>query len=142
MPLHHLWYSVVNMGYNKTKNKILSKLWDNKRNHEFACPECGSHLIVVQLEPIEDYNNPYTPYNTVVECTNCNFNAHAVSYTILGSIQSYNLNHITIAAWSPTGSRIVKTYEHLLDYDQLKDIKDSKELVEFLLVDDHIIQII
>jgi predicted RNA-binding Zn-ribbon protein involved in translation (DUF1610 family) len=140
--LHRLWYSVVTMGYNKTKNEILSELWDTKKNHEFVCPQCGGHLIIVQLEPLEDYDNPYTPYDTVVECTNCDFNAHAISYTILGSIQSYDLDQITIAAWSPSGSRIVDTYEHLLDYDQLKEIKASKELVEFLIVDDHIVQII
>ena len=140
--LHGLSYSVVNMGYNKTRNKILSKLWDDKTNHEFVCPQCGGHLIIVQLEPLEDYDNPYTPYNTVVECTNCSFNAHAISYTILGSIQSYDVDHITTAAWSPSGNRVVETFEHLLDYHQLKEIKSSKELVEFLIVDDHIVQII
>ncbi|MBS3748720.1 MAG: hypothetical protein KGY67_03370 [Candidatus Thermoplasmatota archaeon] len=130
------------MGYNKTKNKILSKLWDNKKNHEFVCPQCGGHLIIIQLEPIEQNENPYTPYDTIVECTNCEFNAQAISYTILGSIQSYDLNHITIAAWSPSGSRVVKTFEHLVDYEQLKEVKSSKELVEFLIVDGHIVQII
>lgn len=140
--LHLIRFSVVKMGYNKTKNKILSKLWDSKSNHEFACPQCGGHLIIVQLEPMEDNDNPYIPYNTVVECTNCSFNAHSVSYTILGSIQSYDIDHVTITAWSPSGSRIVETYEHLLDYNQLKELKGSKELVEFLIVDDHIVQII
>ncbi|MBS3802048.1 MAG: hypothetical protein KGY65_04790 [Candidatus Thermoplasmatota archaeon] len=130
------------MGYNKTKNKILSKLWDNKKNHEFVCPQCGGHLIIIQLEPIEQNENPYTPYDTIVECTNCEFNAQAISYTILGSIQSYDLDHITIAAWSPSGSRVVKTFEHLVDYEQLKEVKSSKELVEFLIVDGHIVQII
>jgi len=130
------------MGFNKTKNKILSKVWDDTNKNEFICPECGGHLIVVQLKPIEDYENPYTPYKTVVECTNCDFNAHAISYTILGSIQSYDLHKVTIAAWSPSGSRIIKTVEHLLDYHQLKEVKESKELVEFLIVDDHIVQII
>jgi len=140
--LHRLQYSVVIMGYNKTKNKILTKLWDNKKNHEFVCPQCGGHLIIVQLEPIEQNENPYTPYDTIVECTNCEFNAQSISYTILGSIQSYDLDHITIAAWSPSGNRVVKTFEHLVDYKQLKEVKSSKEIVEFLIVDDHIVQII
>ena len=140
--LHHLGCSVVNMGYNKTKNKILSGLWDDKKKQEFSCPQCGGHLIVVQLEPIEDMENPFTPYDTVVECTNCSFNAHSVSYTVLGSIQSYDIDHVTIAAWSPSGSRVIKTYEHLLDYAVLKECKKSKDLVEFLIVDDHIVQVI
>jgi transcription elongation factor Elf1 len=140
--LYHYGINVVIMGYNKTKNKILSRLWDNKSNREFVCPECSGHLIIVQLEPMDDYDNPYTPYKTVVECTNCSFSSHAISYTILGSLQSYDLEHVTLAAWSPSGNRIIKTFDHLLDYDLLKECKSSKELVEFLIVDDYIVQII
>jgi transcription elongation factor Elf1 len=140
--LQYLCCSVDDMGYSKTKNKILTGLWDDKGKHEFSCPQCEGHLIVVQLEPMNDMQNPFTAYDTVVECTNCSFNTRAISYTILGSIQSYDIDHITIAAWSPSGSRVIKTYEHLLDYDLLKECKKSKDLVEFLIVDDHIVQII
>ena len=130
------------MGYSKTKNKILSGLWDDKRSREFVCPECSGHLIIVQLEAMDDYENPYTPYKTVVECTNCSFDTQAISYTILGSIQSYDLDHVTIAAWSPSGNRVIRTFEHLLDYDVLKECNSSKELVEFLIVDDYSVHII
>jgi len=40
------------------------------------------------------------------------------------------------------GSRVLSHYEHILDYEQLKRLKESAELVEFLIVNDMVIQII
>ncbi len=127
--------------YSKHKFDILSKLW-REDSHSLRCPECGNPLVLIQAEPIEDYENPYTAYDTVIECTSCSFTTRAESFTILGSVKDFSVDRVEIGGWSPTGSRVVSTYEHLLDYNTLSKLKRSGELVEFLIIDGHVIQII
>jgi hypothetical protein len=121
--------------------KTTSDLWKNNKKG-FKCPNCNADLIVVQADVIQDWNNPYQLYDTIVECGYCSFQARAVSYTILGSLKKYDITTVTIDGWSPSGSRVETTFEHLLDYHLLKELKSSDELVEFLIVDDHVIQVI
>ena len=52
------------------------------------------------------------------------------------------LEHVTIASWSPSGSRVVSRYEHVLSYELLKKLKNSAELKEFLVVNNQVIQVI
>ena len=97
---------------------------------------------MIQLDPIQDYQNPYVSYNSIIECTKCDFEIRTESFTILGSVKSFDLKHIEIASWSPSGSRVVSRYEHILDYNILKKLKESGDLKEFLIVNKHVIQII
>jgi len=45
-------------------------------------------------------------------------------------------------SWSPSGSRVMSHYEHVLNYDFLKKLKESGELVEFLIVNEHAVQVV
>lgn len=130
------------MGYMKSKTEIVKGLWDNVSDHKLTCPQCGGHLVVMQLEPKEDMQNPYIAYESILECMNCSFQTKATSFTILGCVESFDLHHLTITGWSPSGSRVQTTYEHILDYNQIKKMESSSELAEFLIVDDHVVQII
>ena len=133
------------VGNNKSQNdmlKTISKLWINNNKKGLKCPHCKSNLILIQVDPIDDWDNPYQSYNTVVECTSCSFQTRSTSYTILGSLNDYSVDHVTIDGWSPSGSRVETTFEHILDYDLLKELKKSHEMVEFLIIDDHVIQVV
>jgi hypothetical protein len=130
------------MKYNSKNMDVVSGLWNQNRDSSMVCPECGGKLILIQIEPIYDMENLYTPYDTVLECTSCSFNIRAQSFTILGSVKEFNLDKIEIASWSPSGSRTISNFEHVLDYNALKNLKASGDLVEFLVVNNHVIQII
>ena len=127
--------------YNKKNVEIVSKIWD-KKGGNIKCPKCGSNMIMVQVEPIHDAENAYVPYDTIIECTSCNYQIRTESFTILGSVKNFDLKNIEIASWSPSGSRVISNYEHLLDFDMLKDLKESGELKEFLIVNNQVVQII
>ena len=129
------------MGYNKEEMKIVADLWD-KTGKKMICPQCKSDMIMVQLEPIQDAENAYVPYDTIIECTRCDFKVRVESFTILGSVKNFDLKNIEIASWSPSGSRVISNYEHVLDFDLLKDLKESGELKEFLIVNKRAIQVI
>ena len=129
------------MGHNTTA-RIHADLWDRKQGKSLTCPDCNGELIVVQLDPIEDWNNPFQSYNSVLECINCPFHTKATSFTILGSVDDFNVDTVRINGWSPSGSRVVSEYEHIIDYNLLKELKTNNELVEFLIVDNHVIQVI
>ena len=129
------------MGYNKEEMKIVADLWD-KTGKKMICPQCKSEMIMVQLEPIQDAENAYVPYDTIIECTRCDFKVRVESFTILGSVKNFDLKNIEIASWSPSGSRVISNYEHVLDFDLLKDLKESGELKEFLIVNKRVIQVI
>ena len=47
---------------------------------------------------------------------------------------SREMKEIEIASWSPSGSRVISHYEHVLDYGLLKKLKESRELKKFLVV--------
>lgn len=131
----------MNKTYNKKDMEILARVW--RRNHEYMqCPECGSKMVLIQVEPINDSYNAYIAYDTIIECTNCDFQIRAESFTILGSIKSFDPHMIEIGSWSPSGSRVLSKYEHVLDYDLLKKLKKSGELVEFLVVNNQVVQVI
>jgi hypothetical protein len=130
------------MKYNKKEMEFLAKIWDKKNNQILVCPQCKSKMIIVQLEPIQDAENAYVPYDTIIECTNCDFKIRAESFSILGSVKDFDLKQMQIASWSPSGSRVISSYEHILDYELLKKLKESGELKEFLIVNKQVIQVI
>jgi predicted RNA-binding Zn-ribbon protein involved in translation (DUF1610 family) len=132
----------VATGYNKKNMNVVSKLWSRNSEESMACPKCGSKMIMIQLDPIQDYQNPYVAYDSIIECTKCDYKIRTESFTILGSVKSFDLKEVEIASWSPSGSRVISRYEHVLDYDLLKKFKDSEELKEFLVVNNQVIQII
>jgi DNA-directed RNA polymerase subunit RPC12/RpoP len=132
----------VETKYNKKDMELLAKIWDRNSNKVLVCPQCKSKMIIVQIEPIMDTENAYIPYDTIIECTYCDFKISAESFSILGSIKSFDLKYIEIASWSPSGSRVISRYEHILDYELLKKLKKSGELKEFLIVNKQVIQVI
>ena len=130
------------MKYSKRDMDILAEVWDQSSNKSLSCPQCGHKMIIVQVEPIQEAEDAYTPYDTVIECTSCDFKVRAESFSILGSVKNFDLKNVEIASWSPSGSRVISTYEHVLDYDLLKNLKESAELKEFLIVNKQVIQVI
>jgi len=128
--------------YNKKDIEVVAGIWDKTSDGSMACPECGSKMVLIQVEPSQDFENAYIPYDTIIECTSCKFTIRAESFTILGSIKSFDSHYVEIGSWSPSGSRVLSKYEHLLDYDLLKKLKSSGELVEFLVVNKQVVQVI
>ena len=128
--------------YSKRDMDILSEIWDSSSDQQLKCPQCGNKMIIVQVDPIQDTDNPYVPYDTIIECINCDFKIRAESFSILGSVKNFDLKNIEIASWSPSGSRVISQYEHVLDYDLLKQLKEKAELKEFLIVNKQVIQVI
>lgn len=132
----------MKVGYNKKHVDIVASLWDKTGNKIMQCPKCGHKMILIQIEPIQDAENAYVPYDSIIECTNCSYKVRAESFTILGSVKSFDLKNIEIGSWSPSGSRVISKYEHLLDFDILKKLKKSGELTEFLIVNKQVVQVI
>ena len=130
------------LNYSKRDMEILADIWDKSKDKTLTCPQCGHKMIIVQVEPIHDAENAFIPYDTIIECTHCEFQIRAESFSILGSVKSFDLKHVEIASWSPSGSRVISQYEHILDYDLLKKLKESAELKEFLVVNKQVIQVI
>ena len=128
------------MGF-KANMEVLKDIWD-KTGGTMICPQCGGLLTMVQVEPIYDTGNPYVPYKTIIECASCSFKLTTESFTILGSIKDFGSHEIEIASWSPSGSRVLSKYEHILNYDSLQKLKKTGELVEFLIVNKQVIQVI
>jgi hypothetical protein len=121
---------------------VLRNMWDKSHGGGLVCPQCKGSLTIIQMNPVERYDSLYTPYHTIIECAKCNFRLETESYTILGSVKSYDSHYLEVASWAPSGSRVVSRLEHMLDFDLLKQLKQSTELVEFLIVEDQIVQII
>lgn len=128
--------------YDNQNMKIMADAWDKSYDKILKCPQCSHRMVIVQVEPLIDDDNDYVPYDTVIECTNCDFKIQAESFSILGSIKDFDLKSVTIASWSPSGSRVVSKYEHIISYDILKKLKNSGELKEFLIVNKQLIQVI
>ena len=121
---------------------VLRELWDKRTGQGLVCPHCEGSLTIIQMEPVEQYDSLYTPYHSVIECAKCSFRLETESYTILGSVKSFDARGVELAGWSPSGSRVISHFEHLIDYAVLKELKDSADLVEFLIVDKQVVQII
>lgn len=128
--------------YNKKNLEILEGIWDTTGKKNIVCPKCGKNMVMVQIEPIQDTDNPYTPYDTIIECTSCDYKIRTESFTILGCVKNFDLKRIELASWSPSGSRVISNYEHVLNYDTLKQLKKSGELKEFLVVNEQVVQVI
>ena len=129
-------------GYNRRDMEIVASIWDKTGEKSMKCPKCGGKMVLIQVEPIPDVENAYVPYDTIIECNSCSFRIRAVSFSILGSVKDFDMRNIEIGSWSPSGSRVLSKYEHILDYDLLKILKDSGELVEFLVVNNQVVQVI
>lgn len=125
----------------KSNMRVLKEIWA-KSTGSMNCPQCNGILTMVQVEPLENSDTLYPSYKTVIECSSCSFKLTTDSLTILGSIKEYDSHFIEIASWSPSGSRTVSRYEHVLNYSLLQKLKKSCELVEFLVVNKQVVQII
>ncbi len=129
------------MDYNKMDANIMSEAW-NENNQYMICPKCGNEMIISQINPIYGSDDENISFDTIIECSFCSFKLRAQSLKILGGVKDFDLKKISIGSWSPSGSRICSDYEHVLDYDKLKQLKESGELVEFLIVNKHVVDII
>jgi hypothetical protein len=125
----------------KKNMDVLKDIWD-KTGGSMICPQCKGILTMVQIEPISDTESPYVPYKTVIECSSCSFKLTTESFTILGSVKDFGSHKVEIASWSPSGSRALSEYEHILNYNLLQGLKKSGELVEFLIVNKQVVQVI
>ena len=132
----------MKVGYNKKNMEVVSGLWRRSGKDSMKCPKCGGKMVIVQLEPIYDAENAYVPYDSIIECTKCDNKIRAESFTILGSVKNFDVKNIEIGSWSPSGSRVLSIYEHILDYELLKKLKETGELAEFLVVNKQVVQVI
>jgi hypothetical protein len=128
------------MSYKKTS--VAEDIWKQTTQKSMTCPQCKGFLTVVQVEPIYDTDNAYTPYRTIVECATCSFRMVTESYTILGSIKDFDNEYVEIGSWGPTGSRVLSRFKHSISSTLLIELKKSQELVEFLIVNEHVVQVI
>lgn len=106
------------------------------------CPQCQGKLTIIQIEPIYDVDNAFVPYRTVVECGSCSYRMVTESFTILGGIKNVDGQYVEIGSWGPSGSRILSRYRYTVDSNLLKNLKKTQELVEFLILNEHVVQVI
>jgi hypothetical protein len=130
------------MGFDSTKSRIIAGIWDDSEENTMTCPQCGGDLIVTQVNPIDDWKNPFQSYDTTIECSHCPFQTRATSFTMLGNVRDFGVKNISIDSWSPSGSRVISEFEHLIDYSLLKNLKTTDEIVEFLVIDNQVVKII
>jgi len=64
------------------------------------------------------------------------------SYTILGGIKNFDDEYVEIGSWGPSGSRVISRFKHSISSSLLSELKKSQELVEFLVVNEHVVQVI
>ena len=128
------------MSYKKTS--VAEDIWGQTTQRSMICPQCKGFLYVVQVEPIYDTDNAYTPYRTVVECSSCSFRMVTESFTILGGVKDFDNEYVEIGSWGPSGSRVLSRFKHSISVNLLSELKKSQELVEFLVVNDHVVQVI
>ena len=129
------------MEYNKKDANIISEAW-NESNQQMNCPKCGNDMSISQINPISGSDDDYISFDTIIECGFCSFKLRSESFKILGGVKDFDLKKISIGSWSNSGSRTSSNYEHVLDYNILKQLKESGELVEFLIVNNHVVEII
>jgi uncharacterized protein YbaR (Trm112 family) len=128
------------MSYKKTT--VAEDIWGQTGQRSMVCPQCKGFLTVVQVEPIYETDNAYTPYRTIVECSTCSFRMVTESFTILGSIKDFDNEYVEIGSWGPSGSRVLSRFKHSISSQLLDELKKSQELVEFLIVNEHAVQVI
>jgi hypothetical protein len=128
------------MSYKRTS--VAEDIWGQTAQRSMVCPQCKGFLTVVQVEPIYDTDNAYTPYRTVVECSTCSFRMVTESFTILGGIKDFDNEFVEIGSWGPSGSRVLQRFKHSISSNLLTELKKSQELVEFLVVNEHVVQVI
>jgi hypothetical protein len=128
------------MSYKKTT--IAEDIWGQSGQRSMVCPQCKGFLTVVQVEPLYETDNAYTPYRTIVECATCSFRMVTESFTILGSIKNFDDEYVEIGSWGPSGSRVASRFKHSIGTNLLTELKKSQELVEFLVVNEHVVQVI
>jgi hypothetical protein len=128
------------MTYKKTN--VPEDIWRQTRSRNMTCPQCKGFLTVVQVSPIYDSENAYTPYRTVVECSSCSFRMVTESFTILGGVKDFDDEYVEIGSWGPSGSRVLSRFKHAISASLLEELKKTQELVEFLIVNEHAVQVI
>ena len=128
------------MSYKKTT--VAEDIWGQSGQRSRVCPQCKGFLTVVQVEPIYETEKAYTPYRTIVECSTCSFRMVTESFTILGSIKDFDNEYVEIGSWGPSGSRVLSRFKHSISSTLLAELKKSQELVEFLVVNQRIVQVI
>ena len=126
----------------KNNVKLLDSIWAASDGKSLRCPRCKGPLTMIQLDPIFDTENAYTPYKTIIECSSCSFHLETESFTILGSIKEFDTEYVEIGSWSPSGSRVISRHKHNLPYNLLSKLKKSGELVEFFIVNNQAVQVI
>jgi len=124
------------------KTNVAEDIWEHTGKRNMTCPQCKGFLTVVQYEPIYDPENAYTPYRTVVECASCSFRMVTESFTILGGIKDFDNEYVEIGSWGPSGSRVLSRFKHSISSALLCELKKTQELVEFLIVNQHVVQVI
>ena len=128
------------MEYNKRDANILTEAWEES-NQFMTCPKCGSDMMISQINPINSTDSDHVSFDTVIECSSCSFKLRSESFKVLGGVKDFDLKKISIGSWSDSGSRTSNDFEHVLDYDVLKNLKESGDLVEFLVVNKHVVKI-
>jgi hypothetical protein len=128
------------MSYKKTS--VAEDIWGQTAQRSLTCPQCKGFLCVVQAEPIYGTDNDYTPYRTIVECSSCSFRMVTESFTILGGVKDFDNEYVEIGSWGPSGSRILSRFKHSISSNLLNELKESQELVEFLVVNERVVQVI
>ena len=124
------------------KTSVAEDIWQQTGKRSMICPHCNGFLTVVQVEPLYDPDNAYTPYRTVVECASCSFRMVTESFTILGGIKAFDNEYVEIGSWGPSGSRVLSRFKHSISASLLDELKKTQELVEFLIVNEHVVQVI
>lgn len=124
------------------KTTIAEDIWGHSNQRQMVCPRCNGFLTVVQIEPLSETETGYTPYRTVIECSSCNYRVVTESFTILGSIKDFTNEEVEIGSWGPSGSRVLSRFHHTISPTLLQELQKSQELVEFLIVNQHVVQVI
>ena len=128
------------MSYKKTS--VAEDIWRQSSERSMTCPQCKGFLTVVQVDPIYATDNAFTSYRTIVECSTCSFRMVTESFTILGGIKDFDNEYVEIGSWGPSGSRVLSRFKHSISSNLLNELKKSQELVEFLVVNEHVVQVI
>jgi len=132
---------LIKMEYNKRDAGIVSEAW-KESNHYMNCPKCGSDMIISQINPMSSSDDNFISFDTIIECSSCSFKLRSKSFKVLGGVKDFDLKKISIGSWTDSGSRTSLDYEHVLDYDILKKLKDTGELAEFLIVNNHVVEVV